>query len=339
MTLVVSSWVYTLPKGDRAYHPQMGRRSDTAKAINAYWRCAFCMFASSQVHNPNARHILFCNEPPPEHIDGQSTRNLCERLSIECVPFPSITRPPEDYYPAWNTQFIVLDILDGLTSICQPGDAVLLLDGDVIFTRPLPDNDLERVYELGALTYNMHYPDGQMVNGLNKHDLQALCHTYDPPAKAVTYCGGEFVFLSQSLLPQIADRARDGYQQSIARHQAGQEKFCEEGHLLSWAYASLGIPVGTANHLIHRLWTDRGTYCNVPKDFRSLALWHLPAEKRRGFSKAFSELASPAQGKALFSDPIRLAKIFRLAVPVHVTAVMALRRLLRKIVKRILRHT
>ncbi len=332
MALIISTWMYTLPEGDSARHPQMGARSDTTEAKNAYWRCAFCMFASSYVHNPQARHILFCNELPPKYIDGQSTKKLSEQFAIEYVPFPSITRPPEDYYPLWNTQFIVLDALDGLKKIAQGEDSILLLDGDMIFTRPFPEQATERVQKLKALTYNMNYPADQLINGLTHHDLQRVSHTYQPsPPNNVIYCGGEFIFLSQSILHKFLARARDGYEQCIQKHKAGEQNFCEEGHLLSWVYATLNIPVGTANDLVHRIWTDRGVYCNVPKNFESLVLWHLPAEKKKGFVKAFAKLASSKDTINIFTNINEMAKCFRLTVPAYVTIPMTIRRLLRKI--------
>ena len=331
MALIISTWMYTLPEGDTARHPQMGNRSDTTEAKNAYWRCAFCMFASSHVHNPQARHILFCNELPPAYIDGQSTKEISERFAIEYLPFPSITRPPKDYYPLWNTQFIVLDVLDGLNDIVQSGDSILLLDGDMIFIRPLPENAIKSVQELGALTYNMHYPIDQVINGLDHHNMNVLSHRYQPPPpiNEVVYCGGEFIFLSQAILQKFLNRARSGYEQSIEKYKAGHLKFCEEGHLLSWVYATLNIPIGTANNLVHRIWTDRGSYCNVPENFHTLTLWHLPAEKKKGFIRAFSKLSSPDTSTHFFNDCDSLAKLFRLTVPVYVTIPMAIRRLLR----------
>ena len=64
------------------------------------------------------------------------------------------------------------------------------------------------------------------------------------------------------------------------------------------------------------------------QNFLSLVLWHLPAEKKKGFDKAFAELSSPERTTALFTN-LDFAKLFRLTVPAYVAVPMAIRRLLR----------
>ena len=318
-------------------HPQMGAHSDTDEAKNVYWRCAFCLFASSRVHNRDARHVLFYNVSPPEILDGQRTDELCNRFGIELVPFRSITRPPADYHPKWNTQFIVLDALDGLQSLAAPGDAVLLLDGDIVFTQPLPGPALAQLQKLGSLTYDMGYSPDFVVNGLTYDQLQEVSKTYSPPAtSAVTYCGGEFVCLSQSVLGEFCSRARRAYGQSVEKHARGETKFCEEAHLLSYVYSCMNIPVGTANGFVRRIWTNRGTFCNVQGDESRLALWHLPAEKKKGFGAAFAELASLDRATALFTDEKKMKTMFHLTVAPQVSAVLAVRRLVRNTLHKVM---
>jgi len=312
MDLIVATWMYSLPSGDTTFHPQIGRRSDTEKARNFYWRCVFCLFASVKAMMPATRNILLLNEPPPAEIDGQDTTALCERFAIEQVELTTITRPPPDYHKAWNTQFIVLDALDSLCALAKPDTAVLLLDSDCIVTKPLPPDTLNALSQQGALTYRINYEPDEVINGLTNRQFGELCRTYDPPFTGeVTYCGGEIIFLSSAVLPEFARRARRAYEQSLARHRKNLPKFCEEAYLLTYVYHSMGIPLGTANHLIRRIWTDRSTFCNVAGDEDKLSIWHLPAEKKKGFLQAFQQLKHE-DWAAFFHDTATLEQLFHL---------------------------
>ena len=47
----------------------MGARSDDPGAKAVYWRCTAVFYASSLVHNPDARHVFYTNGPLPV-VDG-----------------------------------------------------------------------------------------------------------------------------------------------------------------------------------------------------------------------------------------------------------------------------
>lgn len=339
MGVTVATWMYTVPDGDGAVHFQVGKRSDNQAARNFYWRCLFCLFASAKAHMPDCRCVLFYNDPPPRQIDGKDTAELIERLQVELVPFQTVTRPPMDYHPAWNTQFIVLDALDQLAQMSDPEDAVLLLDGDCVFVRPLEERELSKLRAQRALLYTLDHGPDEEVNGLSTVQLTQLAKTYEPPAETspVLYSGGEFVCLSGGALGEVAGLARAAYEQSLARHRLGREKFREEAHLLSYVYSVLGFENYSGNELIKRLWTDRATYCNVDGSEQQLAIWHLPAEKKRGFVRAFKALGNSAAERALFLDSERLATLFRVNPGRRSSAKMGLRRWVRVAAKPIRR--
>src|SRR6266545_2621668 len=129
--------MYSTPPGDKVMHYQVGADSDLQATQNVYWRCLFCLFESSQRLNGDIRHILFVNKPPPAEIDGIDTARLIRSFNIELVTLKHFTRPPKDYFAAWNTQFIVLDVLDWLAGNVAKEDVVIVLDSDCIFNRPI----------------------------------------------------------------------------------------------------------------------------------------------------------------------------------------------------------
>jgi hypothetical protein len=289
---VVSTWMYSTPVGDKVLHHQVGADSDLEKTQHIYWRCLFCFFESSFRLNRNVRHILFVNKTPPTEIDGIDLGRLIEAFRIEVVVLRHFTRPPKAHFPAWNTQFIVLDVIDWLADEVGPDDAVMVLDGDCLFHRPIGEDFLQALRKHGALLYSLDYPPHHKINGLTPQELAALSREYDvgQGQGAFVYCGGEFICAMGRELARISELARGTYQISLQRAALGLAKFREEAHLLSHVYRLLGYPTHSGNRYIKRIWTDRSVHCNVDGSEGDLTIWHLPAEKKRGFVKAFRSI-------------------------------------------------
>lgn len=281
--------MYTTPANDKVLHAQTGYDSDALETQNLYWRCVFCLFESSHRLNRNVRHLLFVNEAPPELIDGIHIPSLVEKYEIEVVKLDHFTRPPADYYSAWNTQFIILDVIDWLASNLDGNEAVLCLDSDCIFNKPINDQFLQKLAEKKALLYSIDYAFDHEINGLNRNDLLRLSQEYDPThgLEEFVYSGGELFCVIADQLADIGRLARQAYSQSLQRHDAGLEKFLEEAHLLSYVYHCMGYETHTANSFIKRIWTERKVFSNIDCREDDLTIWHLPAEKKRGFVKMF----------------------------------------------------
>jgi hypothetical protein len=286
---IVTTWMYCTPRGDDVLHPQVGMRSSDQRSQNYYWRCVFLLFESSARHNIDARHVLFVNQWPPAQIDGVETRRLIDQYRIEVVELQSCTRPPPNYWEAWNTQFVVLDVLEWVSRHVARDDTVLILDSDMVFNRPISAAMSAAVTEYGALLYSIDYPVGHRINGLTLPELQQVSDELEEsiPSNDYVYCGGEFVCATGENISRIHRAAIKAYAKSLSRHAAGQVKFNEEAHLLSHVYRKLAYETHTANAFVKRIWTDRAVYSNVDGSEKQLVLWHLPAEKKRGFLKMF----------------------------------------------------
>jgi hypothetical protein len=289
---VIVTWMYCSPPGENILHTQVGKLSGTRRVQEYYWRCAFLLFESSTRKNQDSRHLLFINQDPPATIDGVETAALIRDFNIELVRFPSITKSPADYFGSWNTQFIVIDVLEWLDGNVRPGDAVLILDSDVIFNRGIDHAFTECLRESRALLYSIDYPPGRSINGLTLAELGMIASEINPALADApfVYSGGEFVCCLGSEVSRIARLARQTYEACLGMHRLGKKKFNEEAHLLSCVYATLGYRTHTANRFIKRIWTDRSTYCNVEGTEGNLLLWHLPSEKKLGFVRMFRAL-------------------------------------------------
>ncbi len=308
----IVTWMYCSPPGENILHAQVGKFSSSMRVQNYYWRCVFVLFESSNRLNDGARHLLFVNQRPPVEIDGIKTSDLISHFNIEVIEFPTITKSPENYYGSWNTQFIVIDVLDWLSRNVLDDDVILILDSDIVFNKSLDNLFYEELKCHKALLYSIDYSKSHVINGLTKSDLLEIAKDIDPDFSEIefTYSGGELICCLGSQVEKIAKIARKTYEICIQRYFEEKIKFNEEAHLLSYVYAKMGYSTHTANMFLKRIWTDRSVHSNVDGREKDLVLWHLPAEKKTGFVKMFRSLklidgvyAAPA---------VRAATIYRL---------------------------
>jgi hypothetical protein len=281
--------MYSSPEGENILHDQVGTASSTQKVQNYYWRCTLLLFESSARLNADARHILFINKNPPDTIDSVDVNRLIQQYNIELIELPTLTKSPSDYYGSWNTQFIVLDVLDWLKENVNADDNIFILDSDIIFNKPINSILLEELKTNKALLYTIDYDLNHNVNGLTRMDLIGIAKDMDVdfPTNEFIYSGGEFVCCLGSEISKIACTARETFSISLQRHKSGLIKFNEEAHLLSYVYQMLRYQSHTANQFIKRIWTDRSVYANIDGSECDLVFWHLPAEKKRGFVNVF----------------------------------------------------
>jgi len=220
---------------------------------------------------------------------GIDTRKLIQQYNIELVHFTTITKSPSDYYGAWNTQFIILDVLDWLKEHVDDDDNIFILDSDIIFNKPLSPDIVNELRDHKALLYSIDYAHNHKINGLTRSELASIAKDlYDEfPANDFIYSGGEFVCCLGSEVVKIAELGRKYYLLCLERHKKMLPKFNEEAHLLSFVYTLLGYKTHTANQFIKRIWTNRRYFSNIDGKESDLILWHLPAEKNRGFLRVF----------------------------------------------------
>lgn len=259
------------------------------KVQNYYWRCISLLFESSRRLNPNSRFILFLNQLPPALVEHVDLKRLFQQLKVEIVHFPHITRPPPDYYKAWATQFIEIDILEWLAKNVNSDDSVFILDSDIIMNKKISIDLISCLQASKALVYTLDYPVDRAVSGLSRREMLQVAYSINPafPADEFKYSGGEFLCLLGSEIPRFAARSREVYEHCLKLHVAGRPKFNEEAQLFSLVNQEFGYPVYSANTFVKRIWTDRSSFCNVDGSEGELIFWHLPAEKKRGFKAAF----------------------------------------------------
>lgn len=313
MKTVIATWMYSAPSGDESMHHQVGASIGKQKIKNIYWRCCFNLFRSAKVSNPDAECYLFCNEMPPEQIDGQATKDLLEQFGVSVHILSSISRPDIGYYEAWNTQFIVFDILDELKKLCEADDVVMILDSDCILSKKISPRFIEKVQSKKALLYTLDGSWEAINNGLSNQELSQVAQEYSPPSKKkeVFYTGGEIICMVGEEIEKVVTLGKAAYKQSLERSEQGQSKFNEEAHMLSYVYGVLNYDDHTANEFIRRIWTDPFISRTCYGDEIDLLIWHLPAEKKTSLKKLFA-LGEKADGlmrdKRLLADFLHVNK-------------------------------
>lgn len=318
MANIIATMMYVASKGDKVHFNQTGSESDSQEFQNHYWRSIFCLFESSQRLNVNSRHLLFTNGEPPAVIDGINTRQLMEAYRIELVHIEGRTRPPKEYYSQWNIVFVMLDVIDKLKSIADAEDHVYLLDADCFFNKPISDAMTKVLRAQGSMFYNIDYQRDRQVHAMSLSDLETLATEEGVcrPGGYLKYCGGELVGLRGDLLFKFSLEARLAYDMSLERYRAGKSKFNTEEHLLSYVHYKLGYPDLTGNPFIKRIYTNQKDFVNLEGDEDRYVIWHLPAEKKRGFKSLFQSFgkqnttgAPPDYGKIFhvkISPPARM---------------------------------
>ena len=287
----ICTWFVDDDDKEAAFSPQLGRLNSDPKAKAIYWRCVCLFYATSVVHNPEAEHLFFSNTADIPTLDGFDVRNFLISLNVKIVTIPLTYKLLGTGLNSWGNQFYVVDILKYVSEYGS-NDQYIILDSDCIWTRnaaPIQD----AIAKYGVITYDMHthfYQDVErIINGRRQRQLAQFHKRMTGKDVAfIPYSGGEIIAGSKAGLAALMPRTEIYWNEML-------EKNCsngplEEAHLLSCVYSDEGIAHGTGNAFIKRLWTTFKVN-NVSIQDRDLIIWHVPAEKDTGLSRAFHVLA------------------------------------------------
>lgn len=284
---IISSWFYKESKEDSSFYPQVGSGASPL-AHSIYMQIQVPFFTTIRHYNPSARLIFFTNlEVLPAYLG-----RLFARLSVEVVNLPYTCKPPKGWHNAWTNQFYVYDILKWAETHIAKDDVFLVTDADCVCHKPL-DEFFLRTQESGAGLYDSHYSCSNpqlMINGITAGQLTELYYEYKgipAPAKdLIAYYGGEFIAFRGDIIPLVNKEYEKLWAFNLDRFHKNLPKLNEEALLLSVLVKSLGLENAIGNDYINRIWTTKLYYTVKPTDF-SLALWHMPSEKKRGLYRLY----------------------------------------------------
>jgi hypothetical protein len=239
-----------------------------ADPAEPYFRAMTVAFGSLRRWHPDTELALISNAPPPaEHLA------VLRRLGVDYREVPFAHRPPVGFTQRFEASLYALDALAALTA-----ETTVLLDPDALCVGPLAGM-LDRLQgRVGAL--RMDFSEDENINGLTRLQAGELHALLGEPERAPVHYGGEVYVFPLSRRDAVVARSERAWQLALARHQEGLTKFTTEEHILS--YALRDVPVALLNSDVRRIWTTH-RYRTVDGRESALSVWHLPAEKGRGF--------------------------------------------------------
>jgi len=293
--LHVCTWLYAESEEEESSYPQVPGRPSSKAFQSTYWRCVATFFASSYRQQPHARHVLFTNVETLPSISGVDLDAFFEQLGVEVIRLPLTHVTPRGHFHAWRNQFYLFDIVSYLAKHTSQDDAVLVLDSDCVWIGNAAPISVALSRD-GVLTYVETFPIDWREGGLTRKDMSVLAGALlgRDVSYPLVYCGGEFLAATAAELDRLNAEITIVWRQLLARYAEGEQVFNEEAQMLSYIYHKLAYPLGNASPYVRRIWTGSfGAFNTATPHDLGLVVWHLPAEKRFGLRRLFTDVVDP----------------------------------------------
>lgn len=236
-----------------------------------YMRAMTVAFASVRRWNPDVHLELISNVPPETGHMKQ-----LQKIGVEFKAVPFAHKPPAGFTKRFSASLYMLDAIAALTA-----GTTVLIDPDVLCVDRL-DAMLPPPHHAAAL--NMRFPVNEDINGLTRAQAGVIHAELGEPAVSPEHFGGEAYVIPDSQARLLAERNEAAWNLALRRRAAGLPTFTTEEHILS--YSLRGVPTQDLNGNVRRIWTTH-RYRRVNGQEGHLILWHLPAEKDRGFRNLY----------------------------------------------------
>jgi hypothetical protein len=239
-----------------------------------YMKNIIVCFASLRKFNPNIKLQLITNKEV-------RIERILQKLEVELTYVPFTFDPPERIGKRFKGCFYIFDGILAMT------ESTLFIDPDVLCMHSLDThffNSLERAHKIGAL--DLYFPANKEVNGLTH--LEAIANFSRVSGKQIQenfHVGGEAFFLPISLKKTFLNEVINYF--NIAKLNPQDSFLPTEEHIFSvllplFKYSKM-------NHIVNRIWTSKSYRKIEGGSFeQGLPLWHLPAEKTRGFLDVYN---------------------------------------------------
>lgn len=281
------TWFYSEKSDDESYYPSVGGNTSSVNFQHVYWKCIYDFYSSAMITDRGSisKYIFFTNVTNLPVVDDINFSVFFKENNIEVVILELTRKTPKDWYGAWRNQFYLFDVLEYLKD--KRGN-YLILDSDCIIRK-----DLLKVFEdikkEKNISYEIGYPIAHNINGITIQEMRKLYVEFYGESEqldGLTYIGGEIIGISSSLIESVMNEFEVIWNKNYYRYKDNVFKLNEEAHFLSLIYFRLGYTKHSAQKYIKRMWT--AIQCdNIDSNDGELYIWHLPAEKKYGFSNLF----------------------------------------------------
>lgn len=300
----ICTWFCADEKGHESIFPQTGQKSSSAAHQHIYWRCLLLFYATSKRFNTGEKHVFFTNVRELPVVDGRNTADILCDLNVEVVYTNFRYRTPKGYFGMFQNQFYEFSILEYIVGHnTRQGDQYLILDSDCIFLHPV-DSLFKEAEVQGFMSFEDDCTTDLVIHGLSRRDMKALYEDLlqRPVSEIPGYHLGEFFLASVSNINLIFADFLVLWPELLRRFGAGQPKFNEEAHTLSYIYYKNGLLASPKRTIMKRIWTNPVFYRNVEKTDPDLAIWHLPSEKTYGLADLYEVIVRDSPDYSLSLD-------------------------------------
>lgn len=236
-----------------------------------YAQGAAVTFASLRRWNPDLQLTFFTNGPVHHLLSA-----VLQNCDVEVTTAEFQHCPPDGFMTAFSGCLYLLDALPRYREEC-----ILYLDPDVVCIGPLHEMFADLGENVGALP--MHFPPNEIVNGISGEQANRV--QIDVGRAAFDgFVGGEALWVPKSRAEALWDAVEHVYALSVERFEASLSHYSTEEHLLSSVLSAQEY--SSLEPYVHRIWTA-SRYRTVNGTEADLSLWHLPAEKDRGFKTLY----------------------------------------------------
>ena len=245
----ITTWFYKESKEEASFYPQLGQKGSSSLVHSIYMQIQVPFFVTFKHYNPDAQFIFFTNLNQKELPDYLI--RLFHKLNVEVVTLPYTCKPPKDWYPAWQNQFYLYDILKYMDGRMLENDTLLISDADCLCRTPL-NTLFDAVRKDGSALYEFITDRTYSINGFTLPQMEEVYQScYGKEAtSSITYYGGEFVALRKDIISKINIAYPQLWAFNLEYGKQHPFKLNEEAHILSLLAEHLNIRNTTANRYV-----------------------------------------------------------------------------------------
>jgi hypothetical protein len=248
-----------------------------------YFKCILVCFATFRHFEPEATLVLYTNKPITIEFENQF-QNL--RIDIRIIPFTF--NPPNIMGDRFRGCFFLFDAIKNSKA------TTLFIDPDIVAINRI--SEVEGVCGNRYGIFKLDFSENTFVNGITLGTATRIFdryygNTYQfATEKKTGHLGGEIIYIPSSRLKEINEKISNFWTWNLNEALSKRDYLTTEEHILTQTIndnESVKL-----NSFISRIWTTKKftKHQGNEGEINDLALWHLPAEKSRGFIKLYSQL-------------------------------------------------
>lgn len=290
--------------------PNSRANSDAAARLN-YTKAMTVAFGSLRRFHPHAELSLVTDQAPENDFE-----RILTSLGVTIRLREFKCRPPETFSDLFVASLYLIDAIDEMSG----EESVLFVDPDILCLRNLDclaaDIGSNR---LGLLP--IPFARDKYVNGLSRLEASEISSVLSGGSRSLSlHYGGEFIYVGADCYQQFLNELHQTYQACLELHAKNRPHFVTEEHMVS--HVARSMDVLAMSDAVRRVWTTRLTR-DVRRDDLGLCIWHLPAEKGRGFTAIYpSVLDRSSWFWRLPDEDFRRKAAFELAVKRRINRVV-----------------